>query len=222
MLLESSSKQITSRKDLALSNARGLLMKEDFLGSIEGFDKGDMFYVDPPLTLCDNIQIPMKEVLLSQLLYIEETQKQMYQYQQQATQLRNQCNPLLKRLSDLQKRKPKVVIEEKESPVTTEHSSQLPLSRQMRTPEVPRFRETKVPKIRLRRMRDSSSWEILTPSNESKNELQGDEDTPDAAYKKPRDKVEKGKKRMKKDEQLKMEEEKRSPKTKGKKTRVYV
>ena len=71
-------------------------------------------------------------------------------------------------------------------------------------------------------MWDSSSWEILTPTNESKNELQGDEDTQDAAYKKPRDKVEKGKKRMKKDEQLKMEAEKKSPKKKGKKTRVYV
>ena len=188
MLLESSSNQITNTSN--------------------GYNNGDVFNVDPSLSLCEDIQIQKKEMLISQLLYIEETQLKMHQYQLQSTQLRDQCNPLVERLLDLQDRKSKIDSGEKvheqrgnpeedggeEPSVSTVHSSQfsalsfglhqLPLSEQTKTPEVTSFRKATVSKIRLRRIRDSSSWLILTP------EVNGNQDTSDETYKKPRGKLE--------------------------------
>ena len=188
MLLESSSNQITNTSN--------------------GYNNGDVFNVDPSLSLCEDIQIQKKEMLISQLLYIEETQLKMHQYQLQSTQLRDQCNPLVERLLDLQDRKSKIdsgekVHEQRRNPeedggeepsVSTVHSSQLsalsfglhqlPLSEQTKTPEVTSFRKATVSKIRLRRIRDSSSWLILTP------EMNGDQDTSVETYKKPRAKLE--------------------------------
>ena len=93
MLLESSSNQITNTSN--------------------GYNNGDVFNVDPSLSLCEDIQIQKKEMLISQLLYIEETQLKMHQYQLQSTQLRDQCNPLVERLLDLQDRKSKIDSGEK-------------------------------------------------------------------------------------------------------------
>ena len=190
-----------------------------------------VFSFEPPLTMFEETQ--MKDLIIDQLDSLEEKQEVMLFKQKQ---LRNQYNPLLKRLIDLQKRKPasveKVQGDRDGSLVTTKHYF-------VRTPdkpsvssedkntkvEVPSFREAKVSKIRLRRISDSSSWEILPPESESKKGLQGYEDTSDDAYKKLHDKLEKGEKRMKRrdlkqqrDQELKWRRAE-NLKKKGKKTR---
>ena len=92
--------------------------------------------------------------------------------------------------------------------------------------EVPSYREAKIGKIRLRRIGSTSSWQILSPSNESKNGHPCDEDTSDEAYKKLHDKLEREEKKMKRrdlerqrNEELKIKAKNRNQKKKGKKTR---
>ena len=160
---------------------------------------GGMLCFDPPLSVFDNIQI--QEMLLSQLQYLEEKQMpQMYRYHLQSAQLRDQCNPLVARLLDLQKRKSVVIGEEVneqkrnlkdclEKPsgnATVEDVPDVQLKKReaadkntaQKSVESPSFREeAKVSKIKLRKLGESSSWEILTPSDESncENGLPSDE-----------------------------------------------
>ena len=212
------------------------------------------------LTMFENSQ--MTQEIFSQLNCLEEKQRAIMLKQQQSKQLRDQCNPLVERLFDLQKRKPTIVAKvqgefAEELPgdetvkevhykrreaekdgflVTAEHyflrsHSWTPAAvktddgnTKQSSLEIPSFGEAKVSKVKLRR--NCSSWEILSPSNESQNGVSGDEDTSDQAYKKRHDKLEKGEKKMKRrdlqrqrDEELKRRAEKRSLKKRGKKTR---
>ena len=236
MLLESSSDQ----KKMLDSNDQAL-KESDFR----------IFTADPPLTLFENSHL--EDMLFSQLDYFEEKQTAMMYKQQQVEQLRDNRNPLVGRLLDLQKRKPNIVekppgaatvkdvqgrrVRKKDGfLVTTEpyflgcHSQTPAVSLKtdeknsnQSAVEVPSFRESKVPKIRLRRLRDSSCWEILPKENEIGPAC--NEDTSDEAYKKLHDKLEKGEMKMKrrdlqrqKDEELKMKARERSLKKKGKKT----